>query len=191
MPLKRSIPWIVGLTLILARMPNAMLSQKHQEKGFVLNSPVGENTAVRFFYDPPLSDYFHFPLVFRAVEKSSPLLNTAPMTAEGRTAYISLVEMQQLMQVLAHSNLAWHESEEVEILGSFKRLQISDGMAVLVVSPMGTAKSQIRPTKICETLKPMDSAIESQHALWEIQAFRLNYGCQVQGFNRDAYPDHY
>jgi len=163
-------------------------SRQTIDKKNVLNSPVDENTAVRFFYQPA-GDYFHVPLVFRAVELKDPRLNTAPMAVEGRTAYVSLSEMQQLMQGLAHSDMAWQESEKVETLGSYKKLDITDDMAITAVSSKGTARASLTPKKICKTLKLLDSALKTPRALWEFQGFRLNYGCKVPGFRYGAYPD--
>jgi hypothetical protein len=150
---------------------------------------VDVNTAVRFFYQPS-GNYFHFPLVFRAVEQQDSRRNTAPMAAEGRTAYVSLSEMQQLMQDFATSDLSWQESEKVEALGSFRELEISDSLVITVTSSKGTAEASLNPKEICKTLKPLDSALKTPRALWEFQGFRLNYGCKVPGFVFDAYQDH-
>jgi hypothetical protein len=188
MLLKAFILWVLALTLIVIGGADIVLSQQSQEKGFVFNSPVGEDTAVRFFYQP-VGDYFHHPLVFRAVEKGDPRLDAGPMSAEGRIDYISVPEMQQLLQDLAHANLTWQESEKVETLGTFKELQITDTMEILVVTAKGTAKAQVRPTKICETLKSLDSVLTTERDLWEFQAFRIGYDCKIPGFKYDAYPD--
>jgi len=99
-----------------------------------------------------------------------------------------------LVQALAHSNLAWQESETVEILGSYKKLMLAgvglDDMDVRLVLTNGTAKAQIAPKAICKTRKPLDAALKTPRALWEFQGFRLNYGCKVPGFKHDAYPNH-
>jgi len=159
------------------------------DKRNVLKASVDENTAVRFFYHPP-GDYFHFPLVFRAVDPKDSRLNTAPMTPEGRTAYVSLPEMRELIRGLSHLHLSWQESESVESLQPFKKLEITDTMVITAVSSNGTAMANLDPKRICETLKPLDSALETPRALWEFQGFRLNYGCKVPGFKYGAYPDH-
>jgi hypothetical protein len=189
MLLKNSSRCVSGLILVIAATAAVMQSCQNYDKRFVLNSPVDENTAVRFFYQPA-GNYFHSPLVFRVVDQKDSRLNTAPMAVEGRTAYISLSEMRQLMQGLAHSDLSWRESEKVEVLGSFRKLDITDNMEITAVSSKGTAQATLNPQKICETLKPLDSALKTPRALWEFQGFRLNYGCKVPGFVYDAYPDH-
>lgn len=167
--------------------------QKH-ERISVLNSPVDEKTAVRFFYYPA-GDYIRIPLVFRVVEESNPLLNTAPMREEGRTAYISLSEMRELVHGLIRSGLGWQESQTVEVFGLYKDLTLAgiglDTMDVRLVSSKGTAKAEISPKAICMILKPLDAALKTPRALWESQGFRLDYGCKVPGFRPDAYPDHY
>ena len=157
------------------------------DKNSVLTAPVDENTAVRFFYQPP-EDHFHFPMVFRPVPEKDPRLNTAPMTEAGRTAYVSFPEMQQMLNALAKSGLAWQESEKVETLGSYTKL-IHENGAVTVVTSRGTAKAGFDPKRICKILTPLESALTTPRALWEFQAFRLNYGCKVPGFKYDAYPD--
>ncbi len=182
------IPWLIMAGL----MSTAVLSScQAVNKKNVLNSPVDENTAVRFFYNPA-GDYFHFPLVFRAVGQKDPRLNTAPMLIEGRTAYISFSEMQQLMQGLARSGLLWRQSEKVEVLRSFKvEPPWVEHLEITVVSSKGTARASLDPKNICETLKRLDSALKTPRALWEFQRLRLNYDCKVPGFIYDAYPDHY
>jgi hypothetical protein len=158
-------------------------------KKHVLNCPVDENTAVRFFYNNE-SDYFHSPLIFRPVAQGDPRLNTAPMGEEGRTAYISLAEISELIQGLARSDLPWQESEEVEPLGSSERLMSLTVNEIRVVCSKGTATAKLDPKRICQTLKPLDSALEMPRALWEFQLFRHGCRCKVAGFNFQAYPDH-
>jgi hypothetical protein len=180
----------LAFALLVAAAGGRAQSNQRQERVSVLNSPVDEKTVVRFFYDPT-GDYFHKPLVFRVVEADNPLLNTAPIREEGRTAYISLPEMRDLVQSLTRSGLGWQESETVEVLGSYKKLPVSDDMEILVVFSNRTAKAQIAPKTICRTLRPLDAALKTPRALWEFQGFRLNYGCKVPGYKPDAYPDHY
>src|SRR5262249_36866632 len=76
----RSAPW----------SPSQAASQGH-----ALTLPAGKDSVVRFFYQPPEGEYFHFPLVFRVVNEKDPRLNTAPPLDTGRTAYISISEMQR------------------------------------------------------------------------------------------------
>lgn len=177
--------------LLLAALTSTTSLSFHQtvEKKSVLDCPVDENTAVRFFYHDE-ENYFHFPLIFRPVMLGDPRLNTAPMGTEGRSAYISPEEMRQLLQGLRHSDLSWQESEKTEVLGSFKRLHWSDSMEILIVCSKGTARTNLDPKKICETLKPLDSAVKTLRALWEFQLYRITYGCKVPGFDFHAYPDH-
>jgi hypothetical protein len=182
--------WALALALLIsACVGKAQYNQKH-ERVSLLNSPVDEKTVVRLFYDPA-GDYFHKPLVFRVVQEGNPLLNTAPIREEGRTAYISLLEMHDLVEKLVQADLAWQESERVAVLESYKKLPVSDEMEVLVAFSHGMARAQINPKTICRTLKPLDAALRTPRALWEFQGFRFNYKCKVPGFKPDAYPDHY
>jgi hypothetical protein len=191
---KTSSFWVLALVALITLSAGKVRPSQKGEGASVLLSTVDEHTLVRFFHQPPLGDYFHFPLVFRVVEESNPLLNTAPMREEGRTAYISLSEMRELMQRLAQMDLAWKESDVAEPLGPFKKLALAgigiNNMEVFIGCSKGTARTTIAPKKICETLTPLDSALKAPRALWEFQLFRLDYGCKVPGFRTDAYPDH-
>src|SRR5260370_4583671 len=133
--------WVLAVTFLpAAGRGSAQPNQKHQRLS-VLNSAVDEKTVVRFFYQPP-GDYLHAPLVFRVVEEGNPLLNTAPMRGEGRTAYISLSEMRELVQALARSNLAWPDSVTIELLGSYKKLDLAFiGMEIFVGNSNSTPRA--------------------------------------------------
>jgi hypothetical protein len=180
----------VVLVVLITLSGHELQSSPKRMGTSVLNAPVDEHMVVRFFYQPA-GEYFHFPLVFRVVEEGDPLLNTAPMREEGRTAYISLSEMRELVQRLIQTDLAWRESDAVEALGSFKKLDpVGIGLEIFVGCSNGTARTTIAPRKICETLTPLDTALKSPRAVWELQLFRLGYDCKVPGFDRDAYPDH-
>jgi len=188
MRLKSTASRVLGLVLVMATAIGALAFQRIPSKKLLLGCSADETTAIRFFYNNE-SDYFHFPLIFRAVERGDPRLNTAPMVAEGRTAYISETEMASMLRKLAQLDLPWRESGKVEVLGSFKRLRPwSNSMEILVACSKGTARAKVDPENICETLKPLDSALKTPRALWEFQGFRLNYRCQVPGFEYGAYP---
>ena len=144
---------------------------------------------VRFYYHSPDGEYFHVALLFRVVKRSDPLWNSAPVVAEGRTAYISLSEIQQLMLKLARLPLHWSVSEQREALETYANIHSYGGMGIKVLSANETAKATIAPDKICETLGTLDGALRTRRALWEFQFFRLQYRCQVPNFNFDAYPD--
>jgi hypothetical protein len=182
----RALALVVSITMSMGEMQS---SQK-PFRAFDLHLEADEKTVIRFFYQPTPGDYFHAPLVFRVVEEGNPLFNTAPMREEGRTAYISLPEMRELIQRLASARLAWQESGDIVTLGSYKKLPLFDDMELLVTSSKGTATTKVAPKSICETFEPLDGALRTPRALWEFQGFRLNYGCKVPGFKYDAYPDH-
>jgi len=182
-------PRVLGLFLLATAGAAALAGQGAPGKTTSLDCPGDDTTAIRFFYDT--GDYFHFPLIFRAVPKGDSRFNTAPMGFEGRTAYVSKGEMRQLLKELAQSDLPWQVSGKVRPLGSFKEIQSStDTMEILVVCSKETASAKFDPTKICDTLAPLDTAFKTPRALSEFQGFRLNYGCQVPGFNPDTYTDH-
>jgi len=155
-----------------------------------LTSPGGKDSVVRFFYQPPDGEYFHVALIFRAVEKQGPRWDTTAYSDVGRTAYVSLSDMQQLISSLARLSLRWEESTKIENLESKKHIHsYGYGMGIKVLSPKGTAKALIEPGKICETLASLDGALLTPRALWEFQRFQLQYHCRVPSFNPDAYPE--
>ena len=180
-----------ALALVVFTLSSAVVQSGQKPFNAVdLHLEADEKTVVRFFYDPP-GEYFHAPLVLSVVEEGNKLLNTAPMKEAGRTAYLSLAEMRDVMQRLKRSHIAWEESGDTVTLGAYKKLPLFDDMEILVATSEGTAKTRIAPKTICQTLKPLDAALKTPRALWEFQIFRLQYGCAVPRFKPEAYPDHY
>jgi len=145
--------------------------------------------VVRFFYQPPYNNYFHWPLLFRVVEENDPRWNTAPTLDVGRTAFISFSEMQKLITALSAAPLSWEESTTVESLETYKTIHSYRGMGIKMLSATGTAKATIEADKICETLAPLDATLRTPRALWEFRLFRTQYHCQVPNFDPKAYPD--
>lgn len=181
---------LAGLAALVAAAAGGIQSSQKPFRAFDLHLQADQKTVVRFFYQPVGGDYFHAPLVFSVVEERNPLLNTAPMREAGRTAYISLSEMREMVQSLKRSDIVWEESGDIVTLGSYKKLPLFDEMEVLVANSMGSARAKIAPKAICTALKPLDAALKTPRGLWEFQGFRLNYGCKVPGFKYDEYPDH-
>jgi hypothetical protein len=176
--------------LLLATLTSAPWgSSQAASQGHALTLPAGKDSVVRFFYQPADGEYFHVALIFRVVEENDPRWNTAPVFDVGRTAYVSLSDMQQLMTNLAHLSLRWDESAKIESLETYKNIHSYGGMGIKVLSANGTAKATIGPDKICETLAPLDGALLTPRALWEFQHFRLQCHCRVPNFNPNAYPD--
>jgi len=147
------------------------------------------NGAVRFFYVAGDNNYFHVPLLFRAVDDRDSRLGTAPVTDYGRTAYISKQEMRQLEQRISKMRLSWCVSRKVDALERSQDLHSYGGMGVKVVFSAGTVESKIIPDEICDTLARLDPAIKTDRALWEFQLYRIGYHCTVPHFNFNAYPD--
>lgn len=184
-------PRALGLILAMTAGAWALAAQETPGNKLSLKCSADNATAIRIFYNSG-SGPFQFPLIFRAVPNGDPRWNTAPMGFEGRTVYISGGEMQHLLQELDQSALPWQESPKVESLGSFKQIHNSTNtMEILLVCSKGTARTRFDPNRICDALTPLDPALKTPRALWELQIFRLDYGCQVPGFNPDTYPDHY
>jgi len=158
--------------------------------GNVLRSPADKSVAIRFFLQPP-GDYLHVALVFRVVDEKDPRLDTAPILDSGRTAYITLPEMQQLLPAVTQLPLLWRQAGTIEVFGSSRVLPLIDDMDITIVSSHGTARALLDHMKICDRLNPLDSAFKTPRARWEFGLFRIAYGCKVPRFNSDAYPDHW
>ncbi|HEV2224207.1 MAG TPA: hypothetical protein VGR84_14505 [Candidatus Acidoferrales bacterium] len=195
MPPKSSSFRVLALILVIAGGAGAIRSHQNSGSKSLLNYPVDEHTAVRFFYNlgaDKSRDYFHGPLTFRAVTETDSRINTRSLVLhQGRTVYISLGEMRNLVDGLARFDVPWESSRELESLDwSIKPLPDTGKMDILAVFSKGTARAKLDPQKICTALNRLDSALKTPRALWEFQRFRLNYGCQVPGFDTGAYPDH-
>jgi hypothetical protein len=190
---KNRIPRILGLIMIVVVSVGQCRSRQNADKKLTL-SYSGDGTTVVRFCDLDEESYFHVPLIFRAVKTGDPRLNTAPMVLhEGRTSYISAVELDELVQKLAHSDLSWEHSERVESIKwdlAKRHLPCSTEMEFLVISGTKSARAKVSREKICAELEALDSTLHTPRALWEFQLFRQGYSCKVPGFKYDAYPDH-
>lgn len=180
-------PTRVCFLLLVTLMSAPWSSGQAASQGPALTLYASKDSVVRFFYQPSDSSYFHVALLFRVVEESDPRWNTAPVFEVGRTAYVSLSDMQRLMTNLSHLSLRWDESAKVESLETYKNIHSYGGMGIKALSANGTAKATIQPEKTCETLAPLDDALRAPRALWEFQLFRSQYHCRVPNFNPNAY----
>lgn len=174
--------------LIMALIGTSLSCTELTRRHAALNGPVDTKTIVRFFYIPPLS-YAHAPLLLRAVGEKDPRLGTAPGMVEGRTAYVSLAEMREVVHILNDSISSWDMSRDVEVPRPTMDLDIHDKLEIVVFFSTGTARALITPSKLCATLAPIDVALRNR-ALWEFQLFRVGYHCNVPGFDRNTYPEH-
>jgi hypothetical protein len=176
------------LLLVLFASALQSSSQSTGQRRMLTLSP-DEHSVVRLFYQPPDNNYFHWPLLFRVVEKTDPKWNSAPALNVGRTTYITLPEMQKLITALSAAPLSWQESTAVETLETYKTIHSYGGMGIKVLSSTGTARATIAADKICEMLTPLDATLQTPRALWEFQRFQKQYHCRVHDFDPKKYPD--
>lgn len=178
------IAWLISLacTVVLPVFCQANVKQP-------LNVHADKNTIIRIFYLPPES-YLHPPLIFRVAGANDLRLGTAPINIVGRTPYISLPEMRNLVAALADWHLSWQKSKRLETPKKIETREMTDKMEVKLFSSRGTDRVLIDPKELCERLAPLDAALKQPRALWEFQLFRVDYGCHVPGFHRDAFPEH-
>jgi hypothetical protein len=159
-------------------------SGESQEK--LLNEATS-NTVVRFFYVPPTS-YLHPPLIFRVAPSGDLRLGGVPNgDANGRTIYISMIDMQKVIAALSNSELIWERSQKPKRVEPPLDEELIDRMKITVFFSDRTFEAYVQPDKMCQALSELDFAFSQPGALWEFQLFRVQYGCQVQGFNRKAY----
>ncbi len=184
--------WLFAIVWLNAKSLRS--SQSGDTKTSLAPAYSTDDSVLVRFCDLDEENYFHIPLIFRGVKVGDQRLNTAPIVPqEGRTAYVSGEELDELIRRLGQSDLSWKESKEIE---SIKwdlpkgHLPCSAEMEVLVVSSKGSWRAKISPKKLCAELVALDPAFHSPRALWEFQLFRHGYGCKVRGFNFEAYPDH-
>ncbi len=155
----------------------------------VLTSPVDNTTVVRLYYHPPNADRFVYPLVFRVAAANDERTNVAPVLAEGRTAHISLSEMQELVAGMTRSITMGQQTRGVEVLGAWEMIPITEAMDVVIIFSKGAARGVIQSENICKTLGSLDSTIKTPRAHWEFQRFRVYHGCRVSGFDEAKYND--
>jgi hypothetical protein len=155
----------------------------------IMGCQVDGHTAVRFFYDNRVDpDIFHIPLIFRPVAHGDQRLNTAPTTEEGRVAYVSKEDMRHLLSALIGLDLSWQRSDGPATLGPFKGLiNLPAPNEIRVVCSKGVAVTHFGPKSFCEATRVLNSVIKPPRAVWELQAFRLNNGCVVPGFEFGKY----
>jgi hypothetical protein len=154
-----------------------------------LTSPVDNGTVVRFYYHPPNADRFVYPLVLRVVAANDERMNVAPVLAEGRTVYISLSEMHELVAGMTRSITMGQQTRGVEVLGAWEMIPITEAMDVVIIFSKGAARGVIFREGICKILGSLDSALKTPRAHWEFQRFRFYYGCRVPGFDDAKYSD--
>ena len=180
------------LAVVALFVPLALLcAGQVAQKGGVLSAVADENTGVRFFYQHDIKDYFYPPLIVRVAGPGDPKMNTAPWGPEGRSVFVTLSEMQQLLGRLARSEASWRESDKVDAFGPSYEARGLDYLDITIVSAKGTARSGIGRNSVCKFLASLDSAITTPRALWELQWYRWVDECEVPRFNPKSYPDHH
>ena len=184
MKIMRRIAWLISLVCTVALPVFCQANGKQPP-----NVRVDKNTIIRIFYLPPES-YLHPPLIFRVAGENDPRLGTAPINLLGRTPYISLSEMRNLVTALADWNRSWRKSKKLETPKKIETREMTDKMEMKLFSSRGTDRVLIDPKQLCERLAPLDAALKQPRALWEFRLFRVDYGCHVPGFNRSAFPEH-
>lgn len=172
---------------IVAGGAPAARPQAKARNDFVLSTPVGSASGIRFFYYSG-GDVIPGPLILRPVQQGSPQLNTATAGKDELTTYVSFDEMSRVMARLTQMDLQWKESKKVQRFEPFSIFdEPSDKLDIEVVSSNGTAKAKLDGSLACQKLGALDSVFQTHRALLEFQAFRHWMGCEISGFNPTEY----
>jgi hypothetical protein len=117
-------------------------------------------------------------------------MKTAPLLTEGRTAYISSAEMKDLVAAITRSITMGQQTNNVEVLGSWEMIPVTDSMDVVVIFSKGAARGEIPRKDICKTLSSLATSVNIPRARWEFDRFRMYNACRVPGFDDTKYSDH-
>ncbi len=187
---------LVGLGAALAAAP---AQQKWPAAPAVLTKCLsGRDCAVRFLYRPPVASSFVAPpAIFRAVEKKDRRYGTwtSNMLA-GDIFWISPQEMQNLLKGLAELDVIWMESptprefkKELDERPPLPELPYKipqpngKGMEIDVSCGAGSAETDLAREKICDSMKRLDSALQTPIAVLFFRGYRDGWGCKVPGFD--------
>ena len=163
-----------------------------QDESSLSGLTIDGSIAVRFFFQPANADSSRPALIFRVARKNDSNSNSAPIDRQGRSAFVSLDEMKELLGLLQGTSIHWRVSRErEEMLPFMKLLQPTKDMIVTVFATNGTASASIPSKSLCAILTKLDPAIKTPRASWEFALFRRMYHCKVPEFDVSAYPDHY
>jgi hypothetical protein len=184
--LRRARLFVVTLLLFTTWIES---SSAAGEKSKHVRLACNESTIIRFFLQSPNSDFLRPPIVLRVAKKGSSELMTAPINVEGRSAYVTVEEMREIMNSLQTLDVSWSTSKARESVIPYIKMPRSDDMLITVFSSDGTAKASIPPGRICEVLAKMNAGISSHRAHWQFGYFRGMCSCKVPGFNWEEYPD--
>jgi hypothetical protein len=160
-----------------------------QDQNAVSKLAVDSTTLVRFLFRQPNANYVLPALIFRVAEVGDPRWGTAPIDAYGRSAYITIAEMQSLFQRLNRNRILLQLSAAGEQMQPFEKTSISENVVVTIYASNGTATANIHPGQICKSLAQLNDLIEGRRAHWEFEYFRLGCGCKVPDHKYDAYPN--
>lgn len=181
---------MLGLVLSVAFLSSMGVAQQvmNPDPG-ILASPVNSQTAVRFSRHVPLENHWVFPLVFRVATKGKMQMKTAPVLTAGRTVYIPLSEMKNLIQAIVRFVPMPAETRHHETFSSWQLFYLSKNMDVEIIYSRGAALGRIWHTNICQVLARLNQSIHTPRPRWEFQEFRAYQGCLVPGFDSDKYLD--
>jgi len=177
----------VGLLLL---MPGMCSGQRASSSGG-LDVPVDRSTAVSFFYFGDIWSHWREPMNFYVVSRDDTRLHKVQVgghASGGWTTWITEDEMQALIEKLAALDLDWQNTATVEHFRPLKLRRIHDWMDVTVISSRGTAKAEIRLTRMCDDLQKIDGAMPTPRILWQFRTLRWDDGCVVPGYHNEEVP---
>lgn len=151
--------------------------------------PVDNKTAISFFTFGDTDSHWRQPMNFFVAGPNDLKLHTVFTERRGWETWITVAEMQAIIDKLSQTDLNWWQSKKVE---PFKEwLQRSDGnnsFSITVNSSAGTAKTHIRMTRMCNDLTQFDSVMPTPRILWQFRTLRWDDGCDIAGYHNEILP---
>src|ERR1700743_3893314 len=109
-----------NLYILAATLVCATCLGQTPSKRVVLNAPVTQRTAVKFYWFGDMWSHWREPMTFYVVDEKDPkfhtLIRDESLPSAGWRTSISISEMEAMLRKLADSDLEWTDSKKIEDL---------------------------------------------------------------------------
>ena len=170
------------LACLAASLASGAVGQKSKEN-YVLSGPADASSTVIFLWDAEGDSRFRSPMNFLVTAETDPRLDTVDVHApEGWNVFISLQEMNRILEQLRTYQVKWAQSPDREMAKEWERKSLKGQVEIIVVSSKGATSEGARLDRPCNRLADLDSVFSSPRVVWHFQKFRSERGCMVQNF---------
>lgn len=168
-----------GMAILYQRKPSELL-----------DAPINERTALRFYWFGDIDSHFRNPIDFYAVPAADRRLHSVDFSSPDTVStFITAAEMKNLIETLKSRNLNWFDSHGREDFSRDWRHRGGDGfLDITFVTRDSTTKTHIRIARMCDELAKFDSVMATPRILWQFQTFRWDNGCVVPNYDNSARP---